>query len=41
MGEARLDRREILGARVSYHVRKYRLADSIDEQLQRMKPLRR
>jgi len=40
MGEARLDRMEILGSRVSDHLRKYRLADNIAQQLEWMKPLR-
>jgi len=40
MGEAQLDRMEILGARVSDHVRKYRLADNVGQQLEWMKPLR-
>ena len=40
MGEARLDRIDILGARVSDHVRKYRLADNSTQQLEWMKPLR-
>jgi len=40
MGETQLDRMEILGERVSNHVRKYRLADNIDKQLEWMKPLR-
>ncbi len=40
MGEAQLDRMEILGGRVSDHVRKYRLADNVDQQLEWMKPLR-
>jgi hypothetical protein len=31
---------EILGERVSDHVRKYRLADNVDRQLEWMKPLR-
>ena len=39
-GEAQLDRMEILGPRVSDHVRKYRLADNVDKQLEWMKPLR-
>jgi len=40
MGEARLDRMEILGSQVSDHVRKYRLADNVVQQLEWMKPLR-
>ncbi len=40
MGESRLDRMEILGARVTDHVRQYRLADNVDKQLEWMKPLR-
>jgi uncharacterized protein (DUF362 family) len=40
MGEADLDRMEILGARVSDHVRKYHLADNVVQQLEWMKPLR-
>ncbi len=40
MGEIHLDRMEILGERVSDHVRKYRLADNIGQQLEWMKPLR-
>ncbi len=40
MGEPRLDRMEILGERVSDHVRKYHLADNIVQQLEWMKPLR-
>ena len=40
MGETHLDRMEILGGRVSDHVRKYRLADNIGQQLEWMKPLR-
>ncbi len=40
MGETHLERMEILGARVSDHVRPYRLADNIDKQLEWMKPLR-
>ena len=40
MGESRLDRMEILGARIADHVRTYRLSDNIDKQLEWMKPLR-
>jgi uncharacterized protein (DUF362 family) len=40
MGEVDLDRIEVLGARIADHVRKYRLADNVNRQLQWMKPLR-
>jgi uncharacterized protein (DUF362 family) len=39
MGETDLTKIEILGEKVANHVRKYRLADNIDQQLEWMKPL--
>ncbi len=40
MGEARLERIEVLGPLIANHARQYRLADNVDKQLEWMKPLR-
>ena len=40
MGQADMNKMEILGERVADHVRTHRLADNVAKQLQWMKPLR-